>query len=137
VTPARARAFLRELNECWRTGDLGAIAAFYHPDVVLLPPDLGEPICGRDAVVATYGDFLQAASLQHFEITGIDVFPFDTSSSTATCMAHLAFDVSYRLGDETYVEKGLEVYTLSESDGELKILWRYQSVLDSRIESKA
>jgi uncharacterized protein (TIGR02246 family) len=135
MTADAARALLIELNECWQTGDLAAIAAYYHPDVVLLPPDLGEPILGRDAVVASYGEFLQAATLDHFEITNLEIFSFEPD--TATCVAHLTFNVVYALDGDTYVEKGLEVYTLGECGGELKILWRHQNVLDSRLESKA
>ena len=58
-----ARRFVLALNDCWQAADLSALEGFYHPDVVLLPPDLGQPICGREAVVASYGEFLQAASL--------------------------------------------------------------------------
>lgn len=132
-----ARQFLIDLNECWQQGDLAAIAGFYHPDVVLLPPDLGMPILGRDAVVGSYRDFLDAATLNHFQITSLEVFPFETNGHPATYAAHLAFDVTYTLGEEVFVEKGLEVYTLSGQDGQMKILWRHQTVLDSRIESKA
>jgi ketosteroid isomerase-like protein len=135
MTAEGARAFLVGLNECWQTGDLASIAAYYHPDVVLLPPDLGEPIIGREAVVASYGEFLQAATLDHFEITDLDIFSFEPD--TATCVAHLTFEVVYALDGDTYVEKGLEVYTLGECNGEPKILWRHQNVLDSRVKAKA
>ena len=137
MTVEDARKFLTALNECWQAGDLAAIADFYHPDVVLLPPDLGAPIHGRDAVVASYREFLDAATLDLFEITSLDVFPFDTGSGAATLVAHLAFDVAYTLNEETYVEKGLEVYTLGEQNGQMKVLWRHQAVLDSRLAEKA
>ena len=132
-----ARGFLIDLNQCWQRGDLAAIADYYHPDVVLLPPDLGEPILGRDAVVDSYRDFLEAATLKNFEITSLEIFPFETGGNSATFVAHLAFDVAYSLDEDVFIEKGLEVYTISEQDGEMKILWRHQAVLDSRIEAKA
>ncbi len=134
---ARARTFLLNLNDCWQRGDLDALTGYYHPDVVLLPPDLGEPISGRDAVVASYLEFLQAASLEHFEVLDLQIFPFTTATGHSTVVAHLTFSVIYTLAGETFVEKGLEVYTLSEDDEDLRILWRHQSVLDSRVESKA
>ena len=132
-----AREFVLALNACWQKGDLEAVAEFYHPDVVLLPPDLGPPICGRDAVVASYLEFLQAARLEHFEVLELDVFPFDAPTGGRTFMAHLTFAVTYTLDSETYVEKGLEAYTLAENEDDLQILWRHQSVLDSRVKSKA
>ncbi len=131
-----ARAFILALNDCWQQGDLAALEQFYHPDVVLLPPDLGAPIRGREAVVASYLEFLQAATLNHFEVLDLQIFPFAGSSGTATFAAHLTFAVNYTLDGETYVEKGLEAYILSEDANGLKILWRHQSVLDSRVEAK-
>ncbi len=134
---AAARDLVLALNDCWPRGDLDALAQFYHPDVVLLPPDLGEPICGREAVVASYLEFLQAASLEHFEVLALEVFPFQGTGGSRTFMAHLTFAVTYTLDGETYVEKGLEAYTIAGDDDGLKILWRHQSVLDSRVEAKA
>ena len=134
---AAAREFVLALNRCWQEGDLKALEQFYHPDVVLLPPDLGEPICGREAVVASYLEFLQAATLEHFEVLDLQVFPFSLSDGSSTCMAHLTFTVTYTLDGEAYVEKGLEAYTLGEDADGMKILWRHQSVLDSRVEAKA
>jgi hypothetical protein len=130
---AKVRDFLLDLNACWQTGDLAALEGFYHPDVVLLPPDLGLPIQGREAVVASYLEFLQAATLDHFEVLSLDVYPFRSGTALTTYMAHLTFAVTYRLDGDTYVEKGLEAYTLSEDEQGLKILWRHQTVLESEI----
>jgi hypothetical protein len=53
-------------------------------------------------------------------------------------MAHLNFEIVYDLDGERYVEKGLEVYTIIEQGGDgLKIVWRCQTVLDSRLSSKS
>lgn len=129
--------FLLALNECWQSGDLDALAEFYHPDVVLLPPDLGEPIRGRGQVVDSYREFQNAATLEDFQITGLEVFDFSGSTANATWMAHLTFTVSYTLDGDHYIESGLEIYTVAEVAGALKILWRHQSVLDSRLAEKA
>ena len=58
----RIRKFLLDLQRCWSAGNSEDLPGFYHPDVVLLPPDLGAPIRGRDAVVASYREFLDAAT---------------------------------------------------------------------------
>ena len=67
MTADNPNDFLLALNNCWQTGDLAALAEYYHPDVVLLPPDMGEPIRGRQAVIESYQDFLEAATLEHFD----------------------------------------------------------------------
>ena len=133
----QTRTFLLELNDCWQRGDVEALPAYYHPDVVLLPPDLGVPIQGREAVVASYLEFLQAASLEQFEVLNLDVFPFSSNNGAQMAAAHLTFAVTYLLDGERYVEQGLEAYTLADDGDGLQILWRHQSVLDSRVESKA
>ena len=149
MTDDRIRAFIAELHTCWPSGDLTALARFYHTDVVLLPPDLGTPICGRDAVVDSYREFLEAAKLISFETDSLETYPFahnnsqndardNTQKSALTCMVHLNFEIVYDLDDERYVEKGLEVYTIiDQGDDGLKIIWRSQTVLDSRLSSKS
>ena len=139
MSPAAARIqdFVTALNEAWQLGNTEALIACYHPDVVLLPPDLGPPIVGRDAVVASYREFLEAATLDRFETTSLDVFSFP-ATGTATHVAHLTFEVAYTLAGERYLEKGLEVYVIAEdAAGALRIIWRQQSVLDSRLAEKS
>jgi len=124
--------FIASLNECWQRGELDRLADYYHTDVVLLPPDLGMPIRGRDAVVSTYRDFLEAARLDRFRTTGLDVFSYRAGDG-GSHVAHLTFEVDYTLDGSRYEEKGLEVYVLQEIGGRLQIIWRQQSVLDSRL----
>lgn len=137
----QVRDFLLALNDCWQSSDLTGLPDFYHPDVVLLPPDMGEPICGREAVVGSYREFRQAATLKDFQVSGLEIFDFPFSDANgdtrfASHMAHLTFTVAYELEGDDYVETGMEVYALAEVEGALKIIWRHQSVLDSRLAEK-
>ena len=136
MTPDQIRAFLLALQDCWRAGNPTELAAFYHPDVVLVPPDLGAPIRGRDAVVASYQEFLDVAQLEKFAVTSLEIFPFSQGSNTVH-MAHLEFEISYQLDDENYLEKGLELYAVLEHNEVLQIVWRNQIVLDSRLAEKS
>ena len=140
MTGERVRSFLMSLHDCWPAGERAALARFYHPDVVLLPPDLGPPIRGRDAVVDSYQEFLSAARMQTFAVTDLDVFEFPAaqgSTRISTYMAHLNFEISYELGGDHYIEQGLEIYTVLETGDQLQIVWRSQTVLDSRLASKS
>jgi len=128
--------FITTLNECWQRGEVDRLTEYYHPDAVLLPPDLGAPIRGRDAVVSTYRDFLEAAQLDRFQTTGLDVFSYPAGDG-GTYGAHLTFEVDYTLDGSRYQEKGLEVYVLQVSAGRLQIVWRQQSVVDSRLADKS
>jgi len=132
------RQFLLDLHDCWPGGDLERLSGFYHPEVILLPPDMGPPIRGRDAVVESYAQFLNAAQLERFEVSSLELFSFEPG----THMAHLEFDIAYELDNERYVEKGMEIYTVVEnadieSGRRFSIVWRSQIVLDSRLEAKS
>ena len=119
--------FVRELNNTWQQGKLEELNRFYHADVVLLPPDAGEPICGRSAVIDTYGDFASAATLHEFVISSLEIFDF-----AATAVVHMGFVVEFSLQEQRLREAGLEVYVLSITDGEPAIVWRCQNILESR-----
>lgn len=131
------RQFIVNLQECWQAGEVDRIADFYHPGVVLLPPDLGAAIRGRDAVVDSYRQFLSAATLERFDITALEVFDFDIAGGNAPCMVHLGFEIAYELTGERYVDKGLEVYAVADDGGRPCIVWRTQHILDSRLAEKS
>ncbi|MCZ6640467.1 MAG: nuclear transport factor 2 family protein [Gammaproteobacteria bacterium] len=119
--------FVRELNDTWQQGKLDELTRFYHPDVVLLPPDSGEPIHGRNAVIGSYGDFASAATLHDFIVSSLEVFEFAT-----TAVVHMRFVVEFSLQDQRLREGGLEIYVLNIVDGEPSIVWRSQQILESR-----
>ncbi len=119
--------FVRELNNTWQQGKLDELIRFYHPDVVLLPPDAGEPIQGRSAVIDTYHDFASAATLHEFVISSLEVFDFAT-----TAVVHMGFVVEFSFQEQRLREAGLEVYVLNIADAEPEIVWRSQNILESR-----
>ena len=119
--------FVRELNNTWQQGKLDELTRFYHPDVVLLPPDAGEPIQGRSAVIDTYHDFASTATLHEFVISSLEVFDFAT-----TAVVHMGFVVEFSLQEQRLREAGLEVYVLNIDDAEPEIVWRSQNILESR-----
>ncbi|MFV2089668.1 MAG: nuclear transport factor 2 family protein [Pseudomonadales bacterium] len=131
----QVRQLLVDLHSTWPKGDMEALVRFYHQDVVMLPPDLGRPIIGRDAVVLSYQEFLQSAQLHDFTVTSIDVYSFANSLAPGTAanthVAHLYFDILYSLDGERFSEQGLEVYTIIEDQQRTEIVWRSQMVLDS------
>ncbi len=119
--------FVRELNDTWQQGKLDELSHFYHPNVVLLPPDAGEPIQGRSAVIDTYRDFASAATLHEFVIDSLEVFDF-----TTTAIVHMRFVVEFSLQDQRLREGGLEIYVVKIADAKPAIVWRSQTILDSR-----
>lgn len=115
---------ISDLNEAWQSQQFQSIGQFYHPDIVLLPPDAGPPIKGRSAVVASYGDFA-SAELVDFTVEGFDVFQFD---DTGVC--HMRFQMEYTLDGSRYRERGLEVYVVANVPTAPQIIWRSQSLTE-------
>ncbi len=135
MTTKSIEAFIEELNSTWQRGDFTALGNFYHENVVLLPPDAGEPIHGRAAVIESYKDFNEQATLSEFRITDLQAYPFGgtTSDPDSTIhMVHMRFEVEYQLDGQNYRDSGLEVYAVM-SEREPQIIWRSQSVLDNRV----
>ena len=124
--------FITRLNRTWQNEDLQALGDFYHAGAVLLPPDAGPPIVGREPIVASYREFAEAASLLGFSVSDLVSHSFDTGSGQRVHMVHMSFDVAYELDGTIYEESGLEIYTIIESDGTFEIVWRNQNLLGSR-----
>ena len=118
-----AEQLIHRLNDAWLAEDIDSIVACYHPGVILLPPDAGAPIVGRDAVVSSYVEFSSQAKLLDFQVTELHTYPIDALSAV-----HMRYDVTYQLDGDHYEESGMEVYWLDDSP---LIIWRHQMVLGS------
>ncbi len=118
----QATALVHRLNEAWQHADWAAVTRCYHPDVILLPPDAGTPIVGRDAVLQTYREFVEMTELHAFEIQDTSAFTFGT-----TAIVHMAFEVDYTLEGLRSREAGLDVYTIVAQPEPL-IVWRNQHI---------
>jgi ketosteroid isomerase-like protein len=130
---SQTQQFIERLNQAWLSEDAATLERLYHPDVVLLPPDAGEPIVGRVAVLASYREFHAAARVIRFEVRSLEVYEF-----AATTLVHMRFDIDFKfIADASDAphqsEAGLEVYTLVEQPGtheaRPQIVWRAQFAL--------
>lgn len=147
MTSTQVEQFLQHLNDAWLSRDYATLGQLYHPDVVLLPPDAGSPLLGREAVLATYEDFHAACYVKRFTVTEQSSWPFSApqaSGAAITTMVHMRFAIDYRFsqsapsGDtntapETMLqtEQGMDVYTLTQISPEHAptIIWRAQFTL--------
>lgn len=127
TSAAAARDLITTLNQAWQTGDMATVSTSYHPDAVLLPPDLGPVIRGRDAIVETYAEFNNAAVLRHFEVTDTDIFDFESSHAV-----HVKFTLAYEFDGAALEDQGLDIYLTNPYANGLVVVWRQQVVLASR-----
>jgi hypothetical protein len=137
IDDEQASKHILSLNEAWQAGRFDLLDRFFHPDVVLLPPDAGAPIVGRAAVVASYLEFAKAATLNEFVVSSLDVYPFDGAT-----VCHMRFEIDYQINTGHFRESGLEIYVVTDSPADSRadstsdatqptIVWRSQNVLDT------
>lgn len=100
---------------------------YYAVQAVLLPPDYGEPIIGRQAIADSYRDFAASAQLLKFDTLALDEFEYP-----GVTMVHLRFCIEYTLDDQHLSEDGIEIYTVNTSVSPAQIVWRHQSLLATR-----
>lgn len=118
-------AFIEHLNASWVDQNYAALADCYHPEVVLLPPDVGTPITGREAVITTYRDFHALVNVREFEVTELSFFPH-----TAATMCHMRFAITYELNDRVMHESGMDIYTIVPGPENAPVIsWRAQITL--------
>ncbi len=123
------RILISALSEAWQREDWTALEGCYHEDVVLMPPDAGAPILGRDAVLETYRDFCNVATLERFQEVELEVFTFES-----THIAHMRFEIDYELDGQRYRDEGLEIYVLAPARAgqDPVVVWRQQQLLNQQ-----
>ncbi|MFK7912522.1 MAG: nuclear transport factor 2 family protein [Pseudomonadales bacterium] len=117
-----ARAAVQALQVAWQQEDWDAVSALFHPDAMLLPPDMGPIIHSRGDIVASYQEFMAQAQMHAFAMTDCQVQPFAQS-----CMVQCAFDIEFSLGSQRESDRLQEIYLLEQRDrSALQIVWRQQ-----------
>lgn len=119
-----AESCVRLLNDAWQRGDWDAVRGCLHPDVIMLLPDGDEILRGHEAMVDSYREFFDTATLHGLTIEELTVFDFG-----ATAVCHMRFLIEYAIDGEREEAEGLEVYTLAaDEDGRARIVWRTQQL---------
>lgn len=123
-----ATAFVDALNQAWQQQDWPTLAEMYHTNAVLLPPDLGDSLLGRDAILQTYRDFASQATLHRFAVTDLQTHSF------AHCeVLHCAFEADYSVAGNRSQDDGTEIYVTELNNlGRRVIVWRQQIIHSAR-----
>jgi len=122
-----AQQVISNLNQAWQANDLAKVSACFHPDAVLLPPDLGPAIQGQAAITEAYATFNNSAKLLSFSETQWQTFTFESSHAV-----HLHFSLAYELDGQRLQDDGLDIYLLELCAQELVVVWRQQIVSASQ-----
>jgi uncharacterized protein DUF4440 len=121
MTPSLASPaeVLTALNEAWVSGRLEELEHLLHPRSVFVGPDLTRLAEGRAACVASYRDFLAAATVHEFEERDARVDEYDS-----TAVVSYRYRISYESGDNQRDEEGREALVLAKAEHGWQIAWR-------------
>ncbi|MEO0425060.1 MAG: nuclear transport factor 2 family protein [Pseudomonadota bacterium] len=119
-----AESTIRALNDAWLQRRWDDLAAYFDEQVVMLMPFGDEKLEGREAMMASYREFVDAATDIQLTINSID-----TQDYGPTAVCHMSFEVDFTLDGEREKSEGLEVYVLHADPGQPpRVVWRTQRV---------
>lgn len=130
--PARAAvaAAYSRLSAAWRNARYDELASILDEDVVMALPGFAGRVEGRDALVQSYRDFMQRATITHYEEgpPQIDVWG---DTAMVTCRWQMrwldAGDQNEAAGHEAFLFRRLPG---SPDPGEWRAVWRTMAVDD-------
>lgn len=113
------RSAVKRLNEAWRAGQFAELTQFFHPDVVLAHPRFTQRTVGRDALIASYVDFVSHATIDAFETTEPSV---DVANDVAISVS--PWRMKYRFENNPYDESGWDILVWNRLASGWVIVWR-------------
>lgn len=108
-------------NDAWTVGRIDAVTALYFDDAVLVGTELGLTVKGRDAIVATYEQFMTAATVKKFQVIRRSLH-----LTGETAIAAYVFEIVYTMNGQSASERGEEILVMQRRGDGWKATWRTQ-----------
>lgn len=113
------RALVKRLNAAWVNRRFDELTTYFHPDVVVVPPDISTRVLGRDACVASYRDFMSSATVHAFEDAPAQI---DVTGGTAVAVA--PYEIDYEIPSGRWRGTGKDVLVLGKDETGWRVVWR-------------
>lgn len=107
------------LNESWLFQQFNELEGLLHDDVVFVKPDFSEMLCGIEACVDSYRQFMDDASVNRFFADKINICFWEDTAN-----AYYDFEIEYEIENRVTHEKGIDVFTLKKEGENWKVIWR-------------
>jgi ketosteroid isomerase-like protein len=113
------REIVARINAAWLAGRFDELRDYFHPDVVLAQPGFAKRTVGREALIASYRDFVNSATIHSF--TPGEVQIDDGGDSAVTTMP---WEIEYTMEGQRYQEHGWDLLVFGKRDGGWVVVWR-------------
>ena len=113
------KAAVKHLNEAWRAGRFEELEHYFHPDVVVAHPRFTKRMIGREALLASYKDFVSHATIDSFEPAEPQV---DITGETAVSVC--PWRIQYHFEGNRFDESGWDLMVWNLRAGRWIIVWR-------------
>ena len=110
---------VREINRAWVEGHPDDMALCLHLDVVMVGPGFSGRSVGRDACIASYREFCDAAEIHEFAETDPHV---DLTADTA--VVTYRFTITYTMDAEHHTDRGHDLFVLTRAGEGWQVVWR-------------
>lgn len=110
---------LRGITASWRSRRFEDLESYLRPDVIYIAPGFAARLDGRDACIASYRDFLDAATVHEYIESDAVVDLFGDSA-----VATYRYDIDYSLGGDRYRESGRDVFVFTRVEKGWRAAWR-------------
>ena len=113
------RAVLDRISEAWRARRYEDLSQFFAQDMVLALPGKAVRVEGRDAIVASYREFMDRITVTSYreDQHSVDVWG-------ATAIASFRWDMAWLAGNVPNHETGSDVFAFTHTDGRWLAVWR-------------
>ena len=116
---AGVRAVLAGISAAWRERRYGDLSRFFAEDMVFALPGLSGRLEGRDAIVASYREFMERITLTAYSEDSLAV---DIWGDTA--LATYRWEMQWLAGGVPNHETGHDVFAFRRANGAWTAIWR-------------
>lgn len=110
---------VRQLNDAWLNSRFDDLQKFFHPDVVLVHPRFTQRTTGRDALMASYIDFVTQAKIDLFEAGEPQA---DVTDNVAVSV--YPWRMKYQFEKQPYDESGWDILVWNRAREGWVVVWR-------------
>jgi ketosteroid isomerase-like protein len=115
----KIKSIIKDINQAWQENRLQDLRQHFHDHMVLVAPDFEVRFEGADACIGSYSDFIQQASVEHFQDSDLQV---DLCGNTV--IASYRFEIGYKLEDESHRDCGRDIFIFNRENDQWKAIWR-------------